>query len=214
MKIEKLSGRHIIFKYNITEWDLNIHLIAGQKYNYLIDTGLGSESVEPVMEYLKSNGNPIIVINTHHDWDHIWGNCAFRDHTIIAHWRCREMILEEWEEMLIGNRQYVRGEASMYLPNLVFSDTLYFPDDKIRLFHTPGHTPDSISILDEVERVINVGDNIGDTVDEILPSIETTKEVYLNTLSRYMALDIQACVSGHNVVLGKEVFDMIRKVIV
>jgi glyoxylase-like metal-dependent hydrolase (beta-lactamase superfamily II) len=99
----------------------------------------------------------------------------------------------------------------MCLPNLVFDDTLYFPDDKIRLFYTPGHTKDSISVLDEVEKIINVGDNIGDTVEEIVPCIETTKEVYENTLLRYMALDIESCVSGHNIVLGKEVFAAIRK---
>ncbi len=211
MKIEKLSDRHILFKYDITEWDLNIHLIAGRKYNYLIDTGLGSVSVEPVLEYLKGNSNLVIVINTHHDWDHIWGNGSFQDHTIISHWRCRDRIIEEWDEMLAANKQYVAGEVSMCLPNLVFDDTLYFPDDRIRLIFTPGHTLDSISVLDEVERVINVGDNIGDTVDEIVPCIETAKEVYVNTLLRYQALDIRSCVSGHNIVLGKDVFDTILK---
>jgi glyoxylase-like metal-dependent hydrolase (beta-lactamase superfamily II) len=211
MKIEKLSERHIIFKYDLIEWDLNIHLIVGKKYNYLIDTGLGSASVEPIMEFLKGNPNPIIVINTHHDWDHVWGNGSFRDHTIISHWRCRDMMMEEWGEMLDRNKCYIEGEASLCLPNLVFDDTLYFPDDKIRVFFTPGHTPDSISILDEVEKVINVGDNIGDTVEEVVPGIETTKEVYLNTLMRYMALDVDFCVSGHNTVLGREVFGMIQK---
>lgn len=211
MKIVKLSERHIIFKYDLTEWDLNLHLIVGQKYNYLIDTGLGSASVEPVLEYLKDNPHPIIVINTHHDWDHVWGNGSFLKHMIIAHWRCRDMIMEEWDEMLDGNKRYIAGEASMCLPNMVFDNMLYFPDDKIRLIHTPGHTRDSISVLDEVEKVINVGDNIGDTVEEIVPCIETAKEVYQNTLMRYMALDIESCVSGHNIVLGKEVFGTIRK---
>ena len=211
MKIEKLNDRHIIFKYSMTEWDLNIHLILGGKFNYLIDTGLGSTSVEPVLDYLKGNSNPVIVINTHHDWGHVWGNGSFKDHTIISHWRCRDMIMEEWDEMLIGNKQYIAGEVSMSLPNLVFDDTLYFPDDKIRLIYTPGHTLDSISVLDEVERVLNVGDNIGDTVDDIVPCIETAKEVYINTLLRYQALDIQSCVSGHNIVLEKDVFDKILK---
>lgn len=45
MKIEKIKNRNIIFKYNIAEWDLNIHLIMGNRYNYIIDTGLDSSEI-------------------------------------------------------------------------------------------------------------------------------------------------------------------------
>jgi glyoxylase-like metal-dependent hydrolase (beta-lactamase superfamily II) len=211
MKIERIKNRSIVFKYNIAEWDLNIHLIMGDKYNYIIDTGLGSMSVAPIKEYLGSNQNPIIVINTHHHWDHIWGNSSFKGCTIISHRLCRELIVQKWDKMMVKNHQFIKGNVEMCLPNLVFEDSLYFPDDKIRLIYTPGHTADCISVIDEKDRVINISDNIGDTIDEIVPSIEADKKVYINTILGYKQLDFDTCVSGHNVVFGKEIFDTILR---
>ncbi|WP_027628039.1 MBL fold metallo-hydrolase [Ruminiclostridium cellobioparum] len=211
MEIIKVKKRNIVFKYNIADWDLNLHLIVGNKYNYIIDTGLGSLSISPVIEYLGNNRNPVIAVNTHYHWDHIWGNGSLENCTIISHRLCRKIISEKWDEMLEKRKQFVRGEVQKCLPNLTFEDTIYFPDDKIKIFYTPGHTVDCISVLDEEEGVINTGDNIGDTMEEIVPSVETGKEVFINTLLKYKKMDFDTCVSGHNTVLGREVIDIILK---
>ena len=97
----------------------------------------------------------------------------------------------------------------MCLPNLVFDQKLYFPEDKIKLFYTPGHTIDSISVFDERDKVLNAGDNIGDTIKEIVPSIRYEKDAYIKSLQKYKELDVVACISGHNDILGKDVFDQI-----
>lgn len=44
----------------------NVQLIMGNKYNYIVDTGLGSLNIAPIKEYIKHENKPIIVINTHH----------------------------------------------------------------------------------------------------------------------------------------------------
>ena len=99
------------------------------------------------------------------------------------------MIESKWEDMMIKNNQYCYGEVDMYLPNLVFERELYFPEDKIKLLHTPGHTLDSISVLDEKENVLLVGDNIGDSMAEVIPSIYCEKDVYINTMKEYEKMD-------------------------
>ena len=208
MRIQKVKNRGVLFTYS-TEWDLNLYLIQGEKYNYIIDTGLGPLSIDPVKEYIKNDNKPIIVINTHYHWDHIWGNCGFDDCIIISHQLCKEMIESKWEDMSQKNKRYAHGELEMCLPNLTFDGELHFPEDKIRLIYTPGHTIDSISVLDEKEKVLNAGDNIGDTVEEIVPSIYTEKQIYLDTLYKYKEMDFDTCVSGHNIILGKEVIDNI-----
>ena len=210
MKTEKIGKRNIIFKYNLPEWNLNLHLILGQRYNYIIDTGLGSESVEPMKEYLGNDPKPIIVINTHYHWDHIWGNHCFNGHSIISHRHCRRIVKEKWSDMLSKNKSYIRGEVKLCLPNLVFEDCIHFPDDGICVFHTPGHTIDSISVFDQQDRVLNAGDNIGDTPEEIVPSLKTSEAVYLHSLQRYRELDAAACISGHNDILGPDVFHQIE----
>lgn len=215
MKIQKIKNRGVLFTYTTSSgWDLNVHLIMGEKYNYIIDTGLGSLSIEPIMEYIKDSNKPIIVINTHYHWDHIWGNNSLRDCTVIAHKLCGEIIESEWESMMHKNKQYCYGEVEMYLPNLVFEKELYFPEDKIKIIYTPGHTIDSISVIDEEDKVINMGDNIGDNVEEIVPSIYCEKDLYIDTLLKYREMDFDTCVSGHNVILGKEVIEEILSIVI
>lgn len=210
MKTEKIKSRNFIFTYSVPDgWNLNLHLIRGRKYNFIIDTGLGSLSVEPIRKHLEGDGKPVIVINTHYHWDHIWGNGAFPDSAIISHKLCREMIESNWEEMLRKFSSVLQGEAEMRLPTLTFEQELYFPEDGVRLIYTPGHTADSISVIDEVDRVLNAGDNIGDTADDIIPSLNCEREVYIDTLVKYRELDFDLCVSGHNIVLSKGVEDKI-----
>ncbi|MCL2368896.1 MAG: MBL fold metallo-hydrolase, partial [Oscillospiraceae bacterium] len=155
MKIERIGKRNIVFQYSLPGWNLNLHLILGEKCNYVVDTGLGSESVAPIREYLKNDPKPIIVINTHHDWDHVWGNHCFDECIIISHSSCSELIAANWSEMLKKNEAYIRGDVKVCLPNLVFDGFLYFPEDGIKIFHTPGHSIDSISVFDERDGVLN-----------------------------------------------------------
>lgn len=209
MQIRNIKNRGVLFTDSNPGWDLNIYLIIGKKYNYIIDTGLGSFSIDQVKEYIKNDNKETIVINTHYHWDHVWGNGSLRDCIIVSHKLCREMIQSKWEEMIQKNNQYCYGEVEMYLPNLLFEEELYFAEDKIKLFHTPGHTLDSISVLDEEEAVLFLGDNVGDSMEDIIPSIACEKDVYVNTLKKYEQMNFDTCVSGHNTILTKEVIGRI-----
>ncbi len=217
MKIKKIHNRSILFTYEGKDipsgWDLNIQLIKGSHCNYIIDTGLGSLSVAPIKEMIKSDAKPTIVILTHHHWDHVWGNGEFRGCTIVSHALCREMMLRKWDEMLQKNGGYVRGNAELVLPNMTFDHELHFPEDRIRLVYSPGHTVDSICVLDEADRVINVGDNIGDNMDEIVPDLTCEKDVFIQSLAVYQAMDFDALISGHNIVTDKGIFDKILKLL-
>lgn len=214
MQITKIKNRSILFTTSpASTWNLNVHLIKGEKNNYIIDTGVGSLGISPVKEYIKNDIKPIVVINTHYHWDHIWGNGLFRENIIVSHKMCREMIESKWEEMIQNNSKYICGEAQMYLPNLVFEKEMYFPEDKIRFIYTPGHTIDSISVLDEEEKVINVGDNIGDSMDEIIPNLYCESSLYADTLLKYSNMDFDTCISGHNVILGKEVIKRMQSML-
>lgn len=208
MNIRKIKSRGTLFTFDEPGWGLNIYLIQGKNYNYLIDTGLGSLCTDPIKEYLKEKKT--IVINTHYHWDHIWGNGAFQEETIIAHKLCYDMIQDNWDEMLCKKGNYQMGEVYKRLPDLLFDNELYFKEDHIRLFYTPGHTIDSISVLDEEDKVLLASDNIGDDEEDILPNIYN-KEIYLNTIQKYKGLDFDFCLSGHNTVLRKDVFDKISE---
>ena len=199
MKPVKLTGRNIMFSQPMgSEYDLNMGLILGEKNNYLIDTGLGSDSVKPVLEFLGEQKKPVIVVNTHHHWDHIWGNCVFRDSFIVSHASCLELEDKYWDLMIDENKESIEGDAQKCLPNLVFDKHIYFAQDGIDIFYTPGHTVDCISVYDERDRVLYAGDNIGDTEKDIVPYIDTDKETFIKLIDIYKSYDFELCVSGHN----------------
>lgn len=210
MKINKITNRNILYT-NETPWgwDINIQLIRGEKNNYIIDTGLGSLNIQPVINDIKLDSKPIIIINTHYHWDHIWGNGAFENSTIVSHKLCRKMIELNWDEMIEKNRKHIQGEVTMCLPNITFDNELYFPEDNIRLIYTPGHTIDSISVLDEIDNVIHIGDNIGESMDELIPSLYCEKEYYRSSLLKYREMDFEVCVSGHHTVVKKPIIEEI-----
>lgn len=209
MRVQCVKNRGTLFTSDSPGWDYNMYLIRGETHNFIIDTGLGAGSVASIRKQIKDDHKEIVVINTHHHWDHVWGNGAFAGCTIVAHQLCRGIIASEWAQMIRRHGQYAEGEVVMRLPNLVFQRELYFAEDGIRVFHTPGHTPDSISVLDEADGVLMLADNIGDSMDDIVPSIGFDVDIYRNTLKQYEEMRFDTCVSGHNRVLGKEVIQTI-----
>ena len=98
MKIKQVGTRNFIFTYYDSEdWDLNLQLIIGEKYNYIIDPGIGAHTLNPMINFASvRNQNPFIIINTHYHWDHIWANCLVKEATIISHRSCIEAITGDW----------------------------------------------------------------------------------------------------------------------
>lgn len=206
MNIQKIGKRNIIFTWSVPDgWDVNIHVIQGKQAIYIIDTGLGSDTIIEMLDILNIKEKQIIVINTHYHWDHIWGNHMFQGYQIISHSLCRAFIDQKWEEMIDNKGKYIMGDTKPCLPTITFEQEIYFHDDQIRLFYSPGHTRDSISVVDEEDYVINIGDNIGDDMFDIIPSITSQKEDYINTLRLYLDLNVKYYVSGHNMVVDKKV---------
>lgn len=199
MKPIKITDRNIIFTQPMTkDYDLNLGLVLGVTHNFVIDTGLGSGSVTPILDHIGNDGKPLIIVNTHFHWDHVWGNWVFADCPIISHSTCRGLEDKYWDESLRENSGYIDGEVYKCLPNMVFDTCLYFPDDRISIVYTPGHSEDCISVYDAVDKVLYAGDNIGDTEDNIVPWIDTDITTFQNLIETYKRYDFDICISGHN----------------
>ena len=209
MEINYLSKRHVIFTSNRNEnWILHMHLIKGKKHNFIIDTGFGPDSVGEI--FIEGGSDkPYILINTHYHWDHIWGNCNAKGFPIIAHKLCSELMDKNFEADYKRNIQYAHGNVQKQNPTILFEKEIYFAEDKIRVFHTPGHTIDSISIFDEEEKVLNAADNIGDTGNPLVPQLDCDLDTFRQTLMIYKALGFEKCVCAHNDVFGKDIIDEI-----
>lgn len=207
MEIRKLSPRCIRFSLKpLNRWDLYSYLLIGDKNIYVIDTGCGQNDAKYIKDYIKKEkiGKPIIIINTHYHWDHIWGNAYFNSKFIISSEECYKMINNNWDGMLKRNLEYVNGKTEKCLPNVTFSDKLSIKDDNLELVYLTGHTLDGICIYDKVDKFLYVGDNIGDDEEYIIPQLESTKEEYLCSLQKMMEFDCQYVLSGHNDIQNKK----------
>jgi len=199
VKLENISENSTVYTFDeLQEYLTNVFVIEKKNRVYIIDTFCGDGYMKPI---LKSLGNKeIVVINTHFHWDHVLGNCCFDGCTIISHEKCRKLLEECWESQLAENKKYILGNADKKLPNVTFDSKIYFEDDKIELFYSPGHTVDSISIYDYEEEILYVGDNL----EKPMISVESNDiEAYIKTLETYISYKSKKIMAGHTLNLNE-----------
>lgn len=208
--VERVGSRGLLIRFdNIPGCFTNVYVIRTTKRNFIIDTGLGAGCAGIISEYLDPEKSAIVV-NTHYHWDHVWGNGSIGNVQIIAHASFPGLLRENWDAMYGKFNRYAEEPVIEKIPDILFDSTMIFPEDDLTLFHSPGHTVDSISVFDARDKVLMAGDNIGDDMDAIVPSLFTDKATFLKTLETYKGLDFVSCVSGHNGILGREVIGMIE----
>lgn len=115
-------------------------------------------------------------MNTHADWDHVWGNAAVADRPIIAHTnalaRLRAPEAAAWlrEKSAVEERF---GSVRLVEPSITFDDelALHGGDLTLRLIHTPGHTDDHIAVwIPEIGLCL-----AGDAAEEPIPEVTSSR---------------------------------------
>ncbi|MCL2353757.1 MAG: MBL fold metallo-hydrolase [Defluviitaleaceae bacterium] len=151
-------------------------------------------------------------MNTHADWDHFYGNCAFENNIIISHKLCRERMSEEcskWSKWIEDNNCTTDGETRQCLPNITFEGSMHFPEDGITLFHTPFHTKDDISIYDAVDKILHIGDTFG-FKDGVAYPWGKELDAYKQIIKTYKQYDFDTILSGHSLPQGREAMAMME----
>lgn len=166
--------------------------VVSQHYVVLIDTLINRPTAAAMVETIAAavdRGRQLLVINTHADWDHCWGNMAFAGPNpitpapIIAHRLCRERLLGEAEHEQLAALQ--RDEPHLYAdvrlqpPTITFTDRLAIDggDLTFELIHTPGHTPDHVAVWVPEIRSLFAGDATEATLPfGALPLLRTSLE--------------------------------------
>jgi len=181
--IQEIGIRGVIFTY---EDDISVYLIKGDHHNVLCDTHLGPLSMAVIKEYLLTQIVPkeLLVFNSHSDWDHIWGNCAFEGAKIIGHETARRRMQEIGDYELNRLEKFHNGEIKLNYPNLTFSDKLTFEDEDIEFSYAPGHTIDSSLCFDRRDSVLFVGDLVESPIpyldyydlDAFIKTLETIRD--------------------------------------
>ena len=165
---------------------------------FVLDTFLGNDPMKIVRHLIRDEGcagMPLVIFNSHADYDHYWGNGAFKHASIVGHEHCRQRIISEGKASLVKYAEHMRGKVELVPPTRTFQECLRFDDEEVTFFHTPGHTADSSSCFDERDRVLFVGDN----VESPIPYLNHANfDLYIRSLESYLEFDWQLIIAGHD----------------
>ncbi|MCF2137867.1 MAG: MBL fold metallo-hydrolase [Candidatus Thorarchaeota archaeon] len=197
MKQSSIGSRGHLFSFTDPYFH-NTYLIIGSDQIVICDTSCGPEPMEHVKRFVeahRNNDQQIIVFNSHHHYDHVWGNSVFSTDSIYAHKSCYEALEKNGERDLVQFSSHKCGDIELVLPNQIFTDVVFLDNGAIELFHSPGHTYDSSSCFDHVDKVLFVGDNVESPIPYIS---DGDLDQYIATLVEYRSMDWDYLVTGHD----------------
>ncbi len=131
---------------------INAHLIVGEKRALLFDTGTGLGDIWARVRRLTRG--PVTVVNSHAHWDHVGGNVDFPD--IRIHPAEAEDLLRPRLPIMLPGMAQLRPRR----PKELVSDgaVIDLGGRSLRVVHTPGHSPGSISLFEEERGLLFTGD--------------------------------------------------------
>ena len=148
------------------------YLVLGKENAALIDTGCGIGNMKRLAEEFTKL--PIKVVNTHSHYDHVAQNYLFTDTAMFDAPNARQTSKIGYS-MTEMSRLLAEGMLSKPLPKeldvenyhvppftvtrwLKNGDTIDLGDKTLEVIHTPGHSPDSICLLDRTAGLFWTGD--------------------------------------------------------
>lgn len=204
-----------VFVRRYTTWgdepfDQNIGVVIGRDGLVVIDTRASHRLADELRAEIDTLGrHPIAaVINTHHHWDHTFGNARFLPSPIWGHARCAERVLADGAAAIarVGTQapEYADELSEVVLtpPDQVFSDnaTVDLGDRQLRLAYLGhGHTDNDIVIDVSDAGVLFAGDLLE---NDAAPSYgDAYPRAWAETVTdRLLPLVSGAVVPGHGAV--------------
>lgn len=145
------------------------YLVLGTSQAILIDTGMGYESISAVIRQITRL--PVRVLLTHTHWDHTGSASEFADISVFNETHELQRLnrgfnsteISELHDVALFEKPFkpkvyeVKGSNPSTLNN---TDVIYCDPWKFTIWHTPGHTPGSICIVEPSVGWLFTGDTL------------------------------------------------------
>jgi glyoxylase-like metal-dependent hydrolase (beta-lactamase superfamily II) len=186
--------------------EVDAYVVLTKRYLVVFDTLLCPEDMAIVMHEVQDAlaGRQLLVVNSHADWDHTWGNAYFTAQhpaPIIAHEHCLQRMESEEAKTELQDYQQrypVFQNVALVPPTLTFSSimTIYGGDLTLALIPAPGHSADHIAAWIPELRVLLAFD----AVEKPVPVINDAPGVpaMFATLERFLALEPLHVLCSHS----------------
>ncbi|VDG97864.1 hydroxyacylglutathione hydrolase [Lysinibacillus sphaericus] len=193
-------------------------LLIGDEQAVLIDTGLGIDSIKRITDQLTDL--PITVITTHVHADHIGSHGEFD--TIYVHEKDSDWLTNGIKGLTIEQIRMDVGRDITIPTSKTFNPETYTPyqgeptglvtdgevidigNRKLIIYHTPGHSPGHICILDKTNGYLFTGDLLYDETPIYAFYPSTNPVDLVNSLERISGIKHISKVYGSHNTLGLE----------
>ena len=204
------DGRVRVFRRAFTGMEeyagmtVDAYVVISDRYVVICDTLLSPTDMQTLLEWVSAAllaDRQLLVVNSHADWDHCWGNSYFIDSApIIASQLCQErMRSEEARRGLTDfqSRYDLFDDVELTPPTLTFTDRLTISggDLTLELFSASGHTTDHIAVWIAELRLLLAFDAVEFPLP-IIGSAESVEEMF-TTLEQFLALQPQHVLCSH-----------------
>lgn len=178
-------------------------IILGRRGALTVDVGLYPDEGQAMADFVRSKGwQPDRVVLTHGHHDHVLGGVAYQGAEVFAHIKTPDVIRENLPAWAGRMKEPAEQLAARVLwPTVTFSHelTIGLGDKHCRVFPTPGHSPDSVSVLVSEGQVLFTGDA---AVTGIVPAVQFYDAGLTEASQRMLAtLDAEVMVTGHGPVI-------------
>ena len=201
----RVFRRYLAIEGEFDGMDVDAYVVITDRYVVVLNTLLCPEDVGAMMQAVQDElpGRQVLVVDSHADWDHCWGNAYFTgEHaaSIIAHDYCRTRLLSAEAKAGLADYQQrypLFHSVRLVPPTMTFDHqfTIVGGDLTIELLPAPGHHPDHIAAwIPELRLLLAF-----DAVEMPLPIIEDAAGVQpmFNTLERFLALQPERVLCSH-----------------
>ena len=174
---------------------------------FVIDTLMRPQDMRPVLELLgeRAGERRTVVVNTHHHWDHVYGNAAFPGVDIVAQSACPRLILAH--STTTDESVPLQPPEGVPLPTITFGDRLTYSDEPetVHLIHAPGHSEDSLVVFLAGARLLMAGD----TLEWPLPNFAQRDgtDAWIHTLRQLKQLPVELVVPSHGPAMRRTIID-------
>jgi len=183
-------------------WDASAYFIAGEEPT-LIDCGssAGYPFLKRNLKQLGYEPKDIRqVIATHGHWDHLSGMAQLREESdaqLLMHTADRAAV-EHGDSEHTAAFLYDQSFTPVHVDRVIEGDELLSAGPyQLRVYHTPGHSPGSLSFWLEVNglKLLIAGDTL---YGGYHPRIGSDLDQWCCSLDRLMMLDVDALTIGHS----------------
>jgi glyoxylase-like metal-dependent hydrolase (beta-lactamase superfamily II) len=170
---EPLTDALINFRHRAAgDVDVRASVLLGDHWSIVFDTLYSPRDLPQLCDLVERRGRPVIIVNSHADDDHAWGNSALPMAVVVGHDECRARFLdvEDLPAQLERRRAADPEEFEQVVlrpPDVTFRETLtiHAGGFTVVLVHLPGHKRDCI-IAHVPELGLFLG---GDTIEDPFP---------------------------------------------